>query len=115
LAKRRSGSSAADLAGSAPLFAALGDETRLGLVTRLCEHGQMSVTKLAAGSDISRQAITKHLRVLESAGLMRVARRGRESVWTLAPERLDEARRYLDTISKQWDVTLDRLKRFVED
>ena len=113
--RRRRDEATAGLLGSAPLFAALGDETRLRLVSRLCEDGAMSITKLADGSDVSRQAITKHLHVLEAAGLMRVTRRGRESVWTLEPERLDEVRRHLDVISKQWDRTLERLKSFVED
>jgi DNA-binding transcriptional ArsR family regulator len=97
------------------VFAALGDETRLRLVSRLCEGGPMSITKLTEGSDLTRQAITKHLRVMEGAGLVRASRRGRESVWTLEPGRLEDVRRYLDTISQQWDAALDRLKRFVED
>lgn len=97
------------------MFAALGDETRIRLVSRLCEGGPMSITKLTEGSDLTRQAITKHLRVMEGAGLVRASRRGRESVWTLEPGRLEDVRRYLDTISQQWDAALDRLKRFVED
>ena len=99
---------------SAPLFAALGDTTRLGLVARLCEQGPLSISKLAAGSDISRQAITKHLHVLADAGLVRSARDGRESVWELRPRRLDDARRYLDQISSQWDSQLERLRALVE-
>jgi DNA-binding transcriptional ArsR family regulator len=75
----------------------------------------MSITRLAAGSDITRQAITKHLRVMEAAGLLRATRRGRESVWELEPERLEEAGRCLDLISKQWDLTLGRLKKLVEE
>jgi len=97
------------------VFAALGDETRLRLVSRLCEHGSMSISRLAAGSDLTRQAITKHLRVMEAAGLLRATRRGRESIWAIEPERLEEARRSLDQISKQWDVTLGRLKKLVEE
>ena len=96
------------------MFAALGDETRLGLVARLCDQGPTSITKLAAGFDISRQAITKHLRVMESAGLVRGSQHGRESLWQLEERRLAEARRYLQQISAQWDDALDRLKRFVE-
>jgi DNA-binding transcriptional ArsR family regulator len=99
---------------SAPLFAALGDETRLRLVSRLCENGPMSIAKLTAGSEVTRQAITKHLEVLADAGLVRGTRDGRERVWELAPRRLEEARRYLDLISKQWDEALGRLKVFVE-
>jgi DNA-binding transcriptional ArsR family regulator len=101
--------------GSAPLFAALGDEIRLRLVSRLCDGGPMSITRLTAGSSVTRQAITKHLRVLEGAGLARSAQRGRESVWHLHRPRLEDARHYLDLISKQWDQALSRLRQFVED
>jgi DNA-binding transcriptional ArsR family regulator len=101
--------------GSAQLFAALGDETRLRLVTRLCDGGPMSITRLTAGSKVTRQAITKHLRVMEGSGLLRSTRRGRESVWQLDQRRLEDARRYLDKISKQWDDALLRLREFVED
>lgn len=99
---------------SAPLFAALGDQTRLRLVSRLCDDGPLSIVKLTAGADITRQAITKHLHVLEHAGLVRERRRGRESVWQLEAQRLSEARRYLDQISAQWDQALDRLRALVE-
>ena len=99
---------------SAPLFAALGDQTRLGLVARLCEQGPLSITKLTAGSDITRQAVTKHLRVLAEAGVVRGTRDGRERVWQLQPRRLEDARRYLDRISGQWDDALGRLREFVE-
>jgi len=101
--------------GSAHLFAALGDETRLRLVARLCDRGPLSIARLTAGSNITRQAITKHLRVMEGAGLVRAARCGRESVWQLDCHRLAEARHYLDMISAQWDGALLRLRRFVED
>jgi DNA-binding transcriptional ArsR family regulator len=101
--------------GSAQLFGALGDETRLGLVFRLCESGPMSITKLTEGSKVTRQAITKHLRVMERSGLVRGRRHGRESVWQLDQRRLADARRYLDTISKQWDEAILRLRKFVED
>ncbi|HWZ55528.1 MAG TPA: metalloregulator ArsR/SmtB family transcription factor [Verrucomicrobiae bacterium] len=100
---------------SAPLFAALGDKTRLWLVSRLCEGGPMSITSLTAGSRVTRQAVTKHLRVLEGAGLVRSRRRGRESIWQLEQRRLREARRYLDLISLQWDDALDRLRTLVEE
>lgn len=100
---------------SAPLFAALGDETRLLVVTRLCEEGPLSIAKLTEGSHVSRQAVTKHLRVLEGAGLVRGARDGRENVWQLEPKRLSEARRWLDVISREWDATLERLRAFVEE
>jgi DNA-binding transcriptional ArsR family regulator len=106
--------SAADVVGPASLFAALGDETRLQLVARLCHDGPMSITRLAEGFDISRQAITKHLRVMEDAGLVRSMWQGRESVWQLEQKRLAAARRHLEAISAQWDETLTRLKTFVE-
>jgi DNA-binding transcriptional ArsR family regulator len=99
----------------APLFAALGDVTRLGLVARLSAGGSVSVTQLTAGSGVTRQAVSKHLRVLAGAGLVRGSRRGRESLWRLEPRRLDEARRSLDHLSRQWDEALDRLRMLVEE
>ena len=99
---------------SARLFAALGDETRLRLVSRLCD-APMSITGLTGGFRVTRQAITKHLRVMEEAGLVRSSRRGRESVWQLDQRRLEVARHYLALISKQWDDALSRLRKFVED
>jgi len=99
---------------TAHIFAALGDETRLGLVSRLCSAGPLSISKLASGSRISRQAITKHLRMMETAGLVRSSRRGRELIWQMDRERLQEARRYLDQISSQWDEALGRLRMLVE-
>jgi DNA-binding transcriptional ArsR family regulator len=102
------------LTGSAVVFAALGDETRLRLVSRLCTNGPMSIAKLAAGFAISRQAITKHLRVMEDAGLLRSTQEGRESMWQVEQRRLADARRYLQMISAEWDQTLGRLKSFVE-
>ena len=100
--------------GSARLFAALGDETRLRLVSRLCDEGPLSVTALAGGFHVTRQAITKHLHVMEEAGLAQSSRQGRETVWQLSPEGLEEARHYLDQISRQWDAALGRLRSFVE-
>ena len=101
--------------GAADLFASLGDETRLRLVARLCDDGPMSITRLTSGFNVTRQAITKHLLVMEESGLVRSKRHGRESVWQLDRRRLDEARSYLDMISKQWDGALGRLRGFVED
>src|ERR1700680_4274050 len=100
---------------AAPLFAALGDEQRLRLVLRLCVNGPMSITRLAAGSNVTRQGITKHLRVMQEAGLVRSRRHGRERLWQLDVQPLQDARRYLDLISKHWDDALGRLRRFVED
>src|SRR5712692_3515941 len=102
------------LTGSAAVFAALGDETRLRLVARLCHDGPMSITRLTAGFAITRQAITKHLRVMKNAGLVRSTQHGRESVWQLEQKRLADARRHLQMISARWDETLGRLKSFVE-
>ena len=103
------------LQGSAAVFAALGDETRLRLVSRLCGQGPMSITKLGLGSRVTRQAITKHLRVMEHAGLVRGSRRGRERIWELETKRIEIAEGYLGLISKHWDDALDRLRKFVED
>ena len=111
---RRSATANAAVAGHASVFAALGDETRLRLVARLSSGGPMSIAKLTAGFPMTRQAITKHLRVMENAGLVRSAAQGRESVWQLEQKRLADARRHLQTISAQWDETLVRLKSFVE-
>ena len=104
----------AGLEGWAPVFAALGDETRLRLVSSLCDSGPQSIAKLTAGSDVTRQAIAKHLRVMADAGLVRGARHGRESVWRLERQRLEDARRYLEVIAKEWDEALGRLRKFVE-
>jgi DNA-binding transcriptional ArsR family regulator len=99
---------------AAPVFAALGDTTRLGVVARLCTEGPLSIARLSEGAGVSRQAITKHLRTLADAGLVRDVRLGREHFWEFDPERLDVARRELELISERWDAALGRLKRFVE-
>jgi DNA-binding transcriptional ArsR family regulator len=100
---------------AAPVFAALGDATRLRLVALLCAGGAMSIAQLTVGTEISRQAVTKHLQVLAEAGLVRDAKLGRERRWELEPSRIEEARRSLDAIAAQWDAALLRLKNFVED
>lgn len=99
---------------AAPLFAALGDETRLRLLVRLSTGGPGSIARLSERSRVSRQAITKHLAVLSEAGLVRSRREGRERIWELEPKRLGDAHGYLDSISRQWDDALDRLKALVE-
>jgi DNA-binding transcriptional ArsR family regulator len=99
----------------APVFAALGDETRLALVARLCNDGPMSIANLTRGTPITRQAVTKHLRVMQDAGLVRSTKQGRESFWELDRRRLAEVRRNLALISKQWDDALGRLRKFVEE
>jgi DNA-binding transcriptional ArsR family regulator len=111
---RSSAGAATQVRDAAPLFAALGDETRLRLIYRLSSGGPGSVTQLSAKSTVSRQAISKHLRVLADAGLVRSTRRGRERIWDLEPERLADAHAYLDRISEQWDEALNRLRDFVE-
>ena len=100
--------------GALRVFAALGDQTRLRIVARLAD-GPLSIAKLTAGSRITRQAVTKHLRVLERARVVHGARHGREMLWQLDRRRLEEARQYLDQISRQWDRALARLRDFVED
>jgi len=107
--------SAAALRGSVPVFAALGDETRLRLVARLSTAGPQSIASLTEGETVTRQAITKHLRVLAGAGIARDLRRGRERLWELERRPLDEARHCLDIVSREWDEALARLKVFVED
>lgn len=99
---------------AAPVFAALGDPTRLRLVALLCAGGAMSIAQLTGGTDVTRQAVTKHLQVLADAGVVRDAKLGRERMWELEPARLDEARRSLDAIAAQWDAALGRLRAFVE-
>ena len=100
---------------SAAIFAALGDETRLLLISRLCNEGPMSITRLTHGTNVTRQAITKHLEVMREAGLVRNTRRGRERIWQLQQRRLKEARHCLELISEQWAEALGRLKKFVEE
>ncbi|HJR10514.1 MAG TPA: metalloregulator ArsR/SmtB family transcription factor [Rhodanobacteraceae bacterium] len=99
---------------TAPVFAALGEPTRLRLIAALCAGGALSIAQLTAGTAISRQAVTKHLEVLADAGLLRDVRQGRERLWEFEPARLDEARRSLEVIARQWDRALQRLKAFVE-
>lgn len=98
----------------APVFAALGDETRLALLARLSTGVPCSITELTAGGAMSRQAITKHLEVLEGAGLVRGEAQGRERRFELETARLAEARGYLDAVSAAWDSALGRLRDFVE-
>jgi DNA-binding transcriptional ArsR family regulator len=110
--RARSGATA--LKTRASVFAALGDETRLSVLGRLAGGEPQSIARLTTGTRLTRQAVTKHLRVLESAGVVRSVRVGRESRFTLEPRPIDEARAYLDVVSRQWDDALARLKAFVE-
>ncbi|MGA8593695.1 MAG: helix-turn-helix domain-containing protein [Bryobacteraceae bacterium] len=99
----------------APVFAALGDETRLSLVAKLCNGQSHSISQLTEGSKLTRQAITKHLRVLEGVGIVHGVRAGRESLFEFDPAPIEEIKEYLDLVSEQWDEALARLKSFVED
>lgn len=106
---------AAALDHTAPVFAALGDPTRLRLVARLGREGPLSISRLSAGAGVTRQAVAKHLRVLAGAGLASGSRRGREQLWQLDAAPLDAARRSLEQIAQRWDDALDRLKAAVEE
>jgi DNA-binding transcriptional ArsR family regulator len=98
----------------APIFAALGDGTRLSLLAKLNDGRDRSIAALSADTRLTRQAITKHLRVLEDAGLVASTRAGRESRFRLRPEPIATARAYLEGVSRQWDDALARLRSFVE-
>lgn len=100
---------------AAPVFAALGDPTRLGLLGRLSAEGPLSITRLSEGTGVTRQAITRHLDVLEQVGLVRDVKQGRERVFSLDQKRLEVARRYLDRVAAEWDHAAERLKAFVEE
>jgi DNA-binding transcriptional ArsR family regulator len=104
----------AALQNCAPVFAALGDETRLRLIAALCVGGAMSITQLTAGTDLTRQAVTKHLAVLAEAGLARHVKVGRERLWEFEPVQLGEARRSLEVIAAEWDHALEKLRLAVE-
>jgi DNA-binding transcriptional ArsR family regulator len=99
---------------AAPLFAALGDETRLQLVSRLGAEGPLSIVRLSEGTQVTRQAISKHLTALADAGLVHGTRQGRERIWQLEPRRLEKAREHLAQISEQWDAALGRLQDFLQ-
>lgn len=101
-------------ARAALLFSALGDETRLALVSRLSGGQPMSIRSLTGGTRVTRQAVTKHLRVMERAGLLHSVRRGRERLWRVDRRRLEAASRHLGAIAGQWDKALARLARHVE-
>ena len=103
------------LVDAAPVFAALGDETRLHILNRLSEKGPMPIVELTEGAQMTRQAVTKHLTALQNAGLLRSTRVGRQRIWELEPKGLDKAQRHLETISQQWDAAIDRLRAFVEE
>jgi DNA-binding transcriptional ArsR family regulator len=103
-----------EVADAAPVFAALGDKTRLHIVSQLCRSGPLSIARLTEDSKVSRQAVSKHLRALEEAGLVSGDRKGRERIWEIHTRRLAQARQCLDEISDQWDGALKRLQAIVE-
>lgn len=109
------GGRAVALARSAPVFAALGDRTRLHLVARLGAEGPLSIARLTDGTDVTRQAVAKHLRVLADARLARGIRQGREQVWELQAAPIDEARHSLASLAERWDEALERLKASLEE
>ena len=98
----------------APIFAALGDKTRLLLIVELCQGQLLSISQLTENSKLTRQAITKHLRVLEGAGIVRSVRKGRETLFEFKSKSIEDIQQYLDSISEKWDTVLSRLKSFVE-
>lgn len=98
----------------ASVFAALGDPTRLKLVAVLCAGGAFSIAQLTANTEISRQGVTKHLQVLADAGVVRGVKLGRERLWQLEPGQIEEAKRTLEVIGRQWEVALGKLKAFAE-
>ncbi|MBK7864233.1 MAG: helix-turn-helix transcriptional regulator [Archangiaceae bacterium] len=100
---------------AAEVFFALGDGTRLAVLKRLGASGALSATSLSDGAKVTRQAIVKHLQVLEGAGLVAPQKRGREVLYALQPERFDTAREFLDSVSASWDRALDRLRNLVEE
>jgi DNA-binding transcriptional ArsR family regulator len=112
--RRPAGLSKAALDRTAPVFAALGHETRLRMLAVLCAGGALSIAELTAGTDVTRQAVTRHLQVLADAGLVRDVKAGRERLWEFDARRLDDARRSLELISRQWDGALARRRRAVE-
>lgn len=111
---RSRGAAAVKVSEAVPVFAALGDATRLGLLRRLSVEGPLSITRLSEGTGVTRQAITRHLYALGNVGLVHHARRGRERVWDLDAKRLEKAKQCLDLISAQWDAAANRLRAFVE-
>lgn len=108
-------SNVTEAVGTAPVFAALGDVTRLELVSRLSDGEQHSIAQLTEGLDLTRQGVTKHLHVLQRAGLVSCKRVGRESRFTIRPDSIAKARDYLARASAQWDDAIERLKASVEE
>jgi len=101
-------------AALARVFFALGDATRLRLIAVLCAGGAYSIAQLTTTTELTRQAVTKHLQVLAEAGLVKDLRMGRERLWQFDPTQVEEARRSLEGIGRQWETALGKLKAFVE-
>ncbi len=114
MSRRTHNSAAVKREAPAPVFAALGDKTRLSLVAKLSGGQPRSIAQLTKGTRLTRQAITKHLRVLEKVEVVRSVRAGRESLFELDPEPIEDLKKYIDLVSEQWDRSLSRLKTFVE-
>ena len=114
MSRKSNSLSAVRLRGQAHAFAALGDETRLALVVKLADGRPHSISWLTRGTRLTRQAVTKHLRVLESAGMVRSARAGRESRFEFNPQPIIGLKDYIDLVSGEWDQALSRLKALVE-
>lgn len=100
---------------AAPLFDALGDPNRLRIVVRLCDGGPSSTSQVSQAVPVTRQAATKHLELLQAAGLVSSSRRGRERIWTLQTRSLAQASDYLNQLSRRWDAAIDRLRAYVEE
>ncbi len=100
---------------STPVFDALGDANRLRIVIRLCDGGPSSTSQVTQAVSVTRQAATKHLELLQAAGLVNSSRRGRERIWTLQTQPLAQASDFLDQLSRRWDAAIDRLRAFVEE
>jgi DNA-binding transcriptional ArsR family regulator len=105
---------ATQLTRAVPIFAALGDPVRLAIVARLCSDGPLPTITLKEQTGVSRQGVSKHLRLLQQSGLVRSAREGRDRVWRIETRRIAQARKYLALMSAQWDARLERLRSFVE-
>ena len=99
----------------APMFAALGDKTRLSLIERLCHVSRQSISQLAEGTKLTRQAVTKHLHILERVGLVHCARKGRETLYELDARPMETMAQYLELVSAQWEKKLADLRAFVEE
>ncbi len=96
------------------LWAAVADPTRRRVLEALLEKGEATTTTLAEGLPVTRQAVAKHLIVLDRVGLVAGERRGREVHYAVQPERLDDAADSMARVAAQWDRRLARIKRLAE-